>query len=440
MVFIAIPLIYFYLSYFIPSIFSISVFSLAIFLFLGMVAIKQSSADCYFLIILLLFLLFSRGHEASDSQLSIEKDEVYSLYGRVISEPNGRQKRKKGFRVRLSAVGDSKGNIYSAKGSVYVISEDTDIHIFDFIHLEGKLYEDDLFLSSSSIPLSRGVFNNFRNRLHCLIRVRLRGGDSGELMQMLLLGSGERGDSIVIANATSSGLRHLLALSGMHLAVFDILLAPILRKTLKRRGDFILFTFLFFFTFLSGWRPSLVRAVLFRLFLYCSFGTGISFCFSAIALLLLFPWYGFDLGATYSFIALGGIILFSKTISNSLCFILPNNKFTLGIALSISAQILSIPISFSSFGSYQMVSIITSFPIGILISGYMILAIIHLFIPYIKPVVDIFYSFIEKAFEYSSLFPSSNTIVSYLVLVSIVLLVFSINGIGLIRRKCRVYK
>ena len=111
-------------------------------------------------------------------------------------------------------------------------------------------------------------------------------------------------------------------------------------------------------------------------------GQKMAFILSFLLLLIIFPESSLDLGAIYSFLSLGGIFLLSEELEKALRFILPlPYALSLSISSSVSALVFSIPLTISVFGSYQLGAVITSFPFNALISIYMILSLLAVFLP-----------------------------------------------------------
>jgi len=418
--------VFFYLALFLPIVFSNSLIVILLFFFLSILSLKIKKLENVFLLSLLLYLLFARGFLQSNLNLSFQKENIIGIYCKAISEPNSRNNRKKGFKVMLLASLDKNNSISSSSGIVYVITEDTDIHIFDNLFLTG-FFLDDLFIANSTAIVEDSVLSRGRNRIITWIRGRTREGEIGELMQMLLLGSGENGTGELSSLSGEAGLRHVLALSGMHLVVIVFLLKPLSFFQIKSRYKLVIsFVVLLAFTSISGWRPSLLRAFIFLFLIKLLKDIDSAFVLSAIVLLFIFPYYGFDLASIYSFISLGGILLFSDLIDSSLSLLFPKSRLLSGISASISAQLTSIPISYFTFGSYQLLSIVFSFHAGLLISIYMALSLFYIAFPAIKPIMNLLYFLISKVFEFSSFIPPSNSIKPYKIMVAITIVLISI--------------
>lgn len=404
---------FFYLALFAPFVFQSNVIILLCFLMILICFRKRNDVQILILEILLMFLLFSDGY--AKIKVDITLDDVTGIYCKVLSEPSFRRNRYKGYKAMILAVMDSNGSISSSSGVVYAITPDSDVHIFDSIFISGELHES-IFIAESTFITRKSTLSKARGLLLDSIRSRSRSISSGNLIQLLLVGNGEDSDDPILELSSRAGLRHILALSGMHLSIILLLLRPIMVSKNGRRFAYLL---LFCFTWLSGWKASLVRALFFLLANRISKDLYRAFSFSAILLLVFFPHYGFDLGSIYSFVALSGIMLFSMPLQQ----VLPVSKLSSSIAMSIAAQSTSIPISYFLFGYYQLLSIVFSFPASALISLFMGLSFAYLLIPQLGPLLDFIFSLIYGVFELSAAIAPSTGLKPYLVLISTMLLI-----------------
>ena len=416
-----IPLFFFYIATLLPDLFA-SPFPLILFFFIPLVlSLRWQKLDLFSICTILVLFLFCDGYDKRTLNLSFSPELCDGYFCKIISQPVGRERRKKGFSVSLIAQKDTHGNVYSSSGVLYAIGNDMDMNIFDIVYLSGNI-DDGLLMFSSSDIVRKNMFSDIRKKIITLIRRRMYSSRSSELMQLLILGSSDFGSITIGEKASLSGLRHVIALSGMHLAALSILLSPlkIISKSIYR---FVEMFSMALFTFLSGWRPSLLRAFIFRSLAKFGFKVDQCFILSAILLLFVFPYYAFDLGAIYSFIALSGILIVTPYLSESLSCLLPKGMSLL-LSTSISALLFSIPISLHTFGYYQLFSILTSISIGPLVLAYMILSIIYLFVPSLESFTYIAYRAIDLILSIN-IVPVQNGIECYLVLVMIVFIFMS---------------
>lgn len=126
---------------------------------------------------------------------------------------------------------------------------------------------------------------------------------------------------------SSSGTAHVLALSGMHVAVIAFLVSIIffpLRLLGKERCG-VVFTLLvlWFYAFLTGLSPSVTRAVIMasvvmvgRLIERSSSPLN-SLCLAAILILVFSPWQLFSPGFQLSFVAVAAIVMFAFDLTSA---------------------------------------------------------------------------------------------------------------------------
>ena len=415
-----------YSSWFYPEFFSRPLVIIPVFSVL-LLAGKREAVR--YLLVLSIFMVTMFSLSSATPDISIERDAVSTLYGKVIQDSSKKRGRSTGYRVMLEAVSDNKGNLFSADGSIYVIAPSSDFIYGDIVRSDGY-FSGEIFISGSARLIERSPAASLRHHASSWIKSRLRSaGEAGELGMRLILGYGEEGVFALSENARKSGLAHVLALSGMHLSIIALIISKPLRLIFGRRSGGIIDIMLFLFSFLSGWRPSLVRAFIFRM-LYRNLGMDEAFMLSYVILLSLFPESVIDLGAMYSFISLGGIFILSDILDESIRSILPvPYSFSVSAAASAAALIFSIPLTIDVFGSYQLGAIITSFPFSALISGYMGLSIAVVLFPFISPVLSALYVAMEKAFEVATVFPEFSAPLEYILLVAASLFIILIGCI-----------
>ena len=351
---------------------------------------------------------------------AVPAEEISSLYGRVIQDSTMRRNGT-GYRIAVSMAADGEGNLFSASGCIFVTAPQSDLCCGDRVRSDGRV-SGEIFISYSAELLERSRLTEIRRVVLEWTRGRLRPyGDAGELALRLLSGTGERGEFSLTDDALASGLSHILALSGMHLSIIAMLISPPLVIILGRRwGRAAVTVFLFIFSFLTGWRPSLARAFIFRLLSGICGELEISFVLSFVILLALFPESAADLGAAYSFISLGGIFLVSERIGRALRRIFPiPPSLSSSLAASAGALLFTIPLTESISGSYQTGAVITSFPVSALITLFMALSIAVLIFPPLGIMLEYLYKAAESMFSIAALFPVSTGPMPYAVLIAV---------------------
>lgn len=147
------------------------------------------------------------------------------------------------------------------------------------------------------------------------------------------------------------GISHVISISGLHL----VLVYSVLRKVLGKKLSLLL---AFIYVLFSGASASSVRAYIMIVIL--TFGSIVkrnynplaSLSLAGIILLVMKPYYIFNLGYVLSFLATLGIILFNKILNKKL-YKLPN-FIRSTIAISLSAQILTLPVIMLYFNEVSL--------------------------------------------------------------------------------------
>jgi ComEC/Rec2-related protein len=174
---------------------------------------------------------------------------------------------------------------------------------------------------------------------------------AGMLLEALLLGT-RRALLAPLAGAfRTAGCAHLLALSGMHLAVImtlgSFVIGLLLPRYLARPAVALVLPF---YLFLVGPGPSLLRAgLMFLLPFFCSRGTrrcgGLRLLFVCFVLMLLIdPGFSEDRGFQYSFAALFGIMSLSPPLLRVLAKRVPYHLAAL-ISAGMAAYGAALPVS-----------------------------------------------------------------------------------------------
>ena len=357
--------------------------------------------------------------------ISLDEKAVRGVYGKVVQDSQQKTGRNTGYRLLLYAASDENGNVFESHGNLYISSAPADLYYGDTVMASGYL-SGEIFIASSAKIAERTILTSLRAEVNGAVKAVFRQfGDAGELASLLVLGTGSDGAFSLYSDARQSGLSHVLALSGMHLSIIaSMITLPLHMVFGKRTGSLIVNAVLLVFSFLSGWRPSLMRAFIFRLLIHGRAGLEDSFILSLIILLHLFPEAARDLGAVYSFTSLGGIFLLSGLLDSSLHFLLPVPRpLSASVAASAAALIFSIPLTLAVFGSYTIGAVITSFPFNAAISLYMVLSVVAAIIPAAGFLLQVLYCVLEWGFAAAGRFPETDEMWQYLLLLGLSALV-----------------
>lgn len=241
--------------------------------------------------------------------------------------------------------------------------------------------EDYKLLSTGNISGFTKLINSSRAYCQEIIRKYLPKESIGVAESLLIgdktnLGIEER-NSFAVA-----GAMHLLAVSGLHVGIVLLLLTKLFQLASKwiswKRATIISLALLWFYAFLTGASPSVIRALI--MFTMLSVGQLLgrnhssmnALFFSAFILLLYNPLYILDIGFQLSYLAMLGIFLFYKKIA-ALLYI--RNKYLKllweGTAVGLAAQIMTFPVTLFYFHQFPNYFVITNLVL-ILISGLLL--------------------------------------------------------------------
>lgn len=177
----------------------------------------------------------------------------------------------------------------------------------------------------------------------------------GAVLEAMILGERGRLDETTTRSLQQSGLFHLIAISGAHIAILSYLLFGVLQLfRVSRRTSYIsLIVLLLFYALLVEGRPSVFRATFMTLaylvgkLLWKNVNALNTISLSAFFLLLFNPFYLLDLGFELTFAATYSIILFLPRVLKQLPR-LPLQVSEL-FALSLTAQLGVLPFLVRSF-------------------------------------------------------------------------------------------
>ena len=223
-----------------------------------------------------------------------------------------------------------------------------------------------------------------REKVLQIIRTYIPGEKEAGLAEALLLGYKDDLDKTLVQSYSNTGVVHVIAISGMHLALIYWLLSLLLhplkkRKAVKWLSPLLTIAGLWLFAFLTGGGPSILRsAVMFscivlgeslerKTFIYNSLAA------SAFILLCINPFWLWDAGFQLSYTAVLSIVVFMKPIYNCLYF---ENKMVDAVwklmAVTLAAQVLTTPVSIYHFHQFPVYFLLTNL-LAVPLSGIIIL-------------------------------------------------------------------
>ena len=202
------------------------------------------------------------------------------------------------------------------------------------------------------------------------------------IAEALLIGYTNDLDKDLVQAYSNTGVVHIIAISGMHLALIYVLLVwlfakiPLINKS-KLLQLVLILTCLWLFSILTGASPSVLRAAV--MFSFIAIGKTWfkqasiynSLAASAFVLLCYNPYYLWAVGFQLSYLAVLGIVIFQKPIYH--CFYIKNkwlDKTWQLISVSTAAQLLTFPVCiyyFHQFPNLFLISNLIAVPLSAII-------------------------------------------------------------------------
>ncbi len=189
--------------------------------------------------------------------------------------------------------------------------------------------------------------------------------------------------ALLYDQAIAAGCAHILALSGMHVHILLGVFAFVLYRITSRRYASVLLMLLgCAYVAIIGPKPSLIRSVLLFVislwFPFLSLRTRLSLCL--VLQVMCFPATSIAVGAQLSYTALTAIILASGQIANRLAVVMPQALAKVA-GVTISASLGTAPLSFSLFGAWRIVGLVSGPLIAPLVAIHLLLSCVYLVFP-----------------------------------------------------------
>lgn len=218
------------------------------------------------------------------------------------------------------------------------------------------------------------------------------------IAEALLIGYTNDLDKDLVQAYSNTGVVHIIAISGMHLALIYVLLVwlfakiPVVNKS-KWLQLILILACLWMFSLLTGASPSVLRAAV--MFSFIAVGKNIykqasiynSLAASAFVLLCYNPYYLWAVGFQLSYLAVLSIVIFQKPIYN--CIYIKNkwlDKVWQLMAVSTAAQLLTFPVCiyyFHQFPNLFLISNMIAVPLSGLILYAEIILVAFSWIPFV---------------------------------------------------------
>ena len=224
--------------------------------------------------------------------------------------------------------------------------------------------------------------------------------DTQGIAASLLFGDKSSLSDFDAQNFKVSGLSHIFAVSGLHVAFFAALLFFFFKKLnlSPRTTFFCTLGVLLFYGALSGFEPGVNRAIIMTLIVSAStlFYKRVdplsSLCAAGIILLIIKPFNLFDISFLLSFSAVAGIAVFYGDIR--MAFLKTNKSgdfVSSSLALSLSANSLLLPVIVNAFNVFALYFCIANLIVLPVVSLAFIMLILSVVINAILPFTGALY-------------------------------------------------
>lgn len=221
--------------------------------------------------------------------------------------------------------------------------------------------------------------------------------NSNPYIKAFIFGNNKSIITDVMSSYQEIGISHLFAISGMHIGLLTLVISKLLMKlNIKEKYVFIIISlFLFFYLFITGVSPSILRAIFFYLFFSINKiynfnikGVNIFLLIFSISLLVN-PYYIHEVSFLYSYTISFSLLLVGNKISNG-------SYFKRLFLTSLISFIVSFPITIYFFNQINILSVFYNMLFVPLISMIVFpLSIITYIIPFFEPIFNVFISLME---------------------------------------------
>jgi len=288
------------------------------------------------------------GEKAYPVMVYLDEEETVEP-GMILSGP---------FRFRVTAPGGEKESTYYQGEGIFLMA-----------------YQTDEVSISEKQENWRNYPAELRQRILTILDSTLP-RDTAPFAKALLIGNSADLDYATVTDFTVSGIRHIVAVSGLHVSILFTLLC-ILSLQKRRFSVLIAFPTLFLFAAVTGFTPSVSRAcIMSGLMLAASltnqeYDGPTALSFAGLVLLLVNPLVIASVSYQLSFASVAGIFLFSSGIRNWLKSFFDLNKagsvkrglvgwFTVSVSITLGATAATVPLCALYFGTISLVAVLTN--------------------------------------------------------------------------------
>lgn len=232
---------------------------------------------------------------------------------------------------------------------------------------------DVILLARNQLGFPKQWTISLRNRCLSVLDKYMK-GDERAVAKAMILGYRQEVERELYQTFSTSGAMHILAVSGMHLAIIANILLGLVKRFNAQKDQTGIFAFvviliiLWFFSLMTGSESAIVRsALMFSFILYGKtnkhhHSTYNVMAFCAVIMLVFQSQQLFNAGFLFSFLALLSLIFFQPVIEK---WWLPPDRFSSWIwqhvAASMAAQILVAPLTLFLFHQFPLYFMLSGF-------------------------------------------------------------------------------
>lgn len=354
--------------------------------------------------------IYSQEKEYQKIQKTLVENDNITIIGKVEKEESSKQYGKT-YKVKIKSIINNKKEIQISKKKIYIQAQNNNLQIKygDIIQVVGKFEQPEsrrnykgfdykLYLKTRSIVgnLKSNNIKKITNKIENPIEYieyksielskkikenanKILSKDISSVFIGLVLGDTSEISEETIEDFRNSNMSHILAVSGMHMSYLILLSIQLFGKILGKKQAYIVSIILIiFYMFLTGFSASIIRSGVMGIILiiskiiYKNNDIFTNIAISSLIILIKNPYSILDLSFQFSFGGTIGIILFQKFISKKfLEKILRSKKIIEILSVTISAQIVILPISIFQFNTLNIYFVLSNLIIGFIIGPVM---------------------------------------------------------------------
>ena len=354
--------------------------------------------------------IYSQEKEYQKIQKTLVENDNITIIGKVEKEESSKQYGKT-YKVKIKSIINNKKEIQISKKKIYIQAKNNNLQIKygDIIQVVGKFEQPEsrrnykgfdykLYLKTRSIVgnLKSNNIKKITNKIENPIEYieyksielskkikenanKILPKDMSSVFIGLVLGDTSEISEETIEDFRNSNMSHILAVSGMHMSYLILLSIQLFGKILGKKQAYIVSIILIiFYMFLTGFSASIIRSGVMGIILiiskiiYKNNDIFTNIAISSLIILIKNPYSILDLSFQFSFGGTIGIILFQKFISKRfLEKSLRSKKIIEILSVTISAQIVILPISIFQFNTLNIYFVLSNLIIGFIIGPVM---------------------------------------------------------------------